>query len=118
MPHSIWLSLCLSLEPVQEDPARFFDYDEKAPLDFRVGSEETVEGVSVQDVSYASAKKGRVPDYLVRPPGRGPFAGIIYMHWGQGDRTEFLSEAFRHGSGRKKAPPFARLVLKPRLPPP
>jgi len=34
-----------------------------------------------------------VPGYLVRPQGEGPFAGIVYMHWGQGDRTEFLSEA-------------------------
>ncbi len=75
------------------DPARFFEYDRGAPLDFRVGSEELVHGVTVQDVSYVSARKGRVPGYLVRPAGEGPFAGIVYMHWGQGDRTEFLSEA-------------------------
>ena len=48
--------------------------------------------MTVQDVSYISARKGRVPGYLVRPAGEGPFAGIVYMHWGQGDRTEFLSE--------------------------
>jgi dienelactone hydrolase len=62
-------------------------------MDFRVSGEETVEGVKVQDVSYLSARKGRVPGYLVHPGGEGPFAGIVYMHWGQGDRTEFLSEA-------------------------
>jgi dienelactone hydrolase len=75
------------------DPARFFEYDRDAPLDFRVSAEEAVEGTIVQDVSYLSARKGRVPAYLVRPAGEGPFAGIVYMHWGQGDRTEFLSEA-------------------------
>jgi dienelactone hydrolase len=75
------------------DPARFFEYDRDVPLDFRVIAEEVVEGATVQDVSYASARKGRVPGYLVRPAGEGPFAGIVYMHWGQGDRTEFLSEA-------------------------
>ena len=75
------------------DPARFFGYDRDAPLDFRVSGEEAVEGAIVQDVSYLSARNGRVPAYLVRPAGDGPFAGIVYMHWGQGDRTEFLSEA-------------------------
>jgi dienelactone hydrolase len=75
------------------DTARFFEYDRAAPLDFRVASEELVDGVTVQDVSYLSARKGRVPGYLVVPGGAGPFAGIVYMHWGQGDRTEFLSEA-------------------------
>ncbi|MGH9389892.1 MAG: dienelactone hydrolase family protein [Vicinamibacteria bacterium] len=85
--------LLLFLMTQSSDPARFFEYDRDAPLDFRVGSEEAVEGVTVQDVSYLSARKGRVPGYLVRPAGEGPFAGIVYMHWGQGDRTEFLSEA-------------------------
>ncbi len=76
------------------DAARVFDYDRAAPVDFRVSSEEVVEGVKVQDVSYLSAKKGRVPGYLIHPvEGDGPFAGVVYMHWGQGDRTEFLSEA-------------------------
>ena len=75
------------------DPARVFAYDREAPLDFRVSSEERVDGVTVQDVSYVSARKGRVPGYLVHPGGEGPFAGIVFMHWGQGDRTEFLSEA-------------------------
>jgi hypothetical protein len=51
-----------------------------------------LESVTVQDVSYLSAGKGRVPGFLVPPGGEGPFAGIVYMHWG-GDRTEFLSEA-------------------------
>ncbi len=88
------LALLLSQTPT--DPARLFDYDREAPVDFRVSSEEMVEGVKVQDVSYLSARKGRVPGYLVHPGGpggEGPFAGIVYMHWGQGDRTEFLSEA-------------------------
>jgi dienelactone hydrolase len=34
-----------------------------------------------------------VPAYLVAPPGKGPFAGIAYMHWGQGNRSEFIAEA-------------------------
>ncbi len=83
----------LALLMAQGEPALLFEYDREAPLDFRVGSEARVDGILVEDVSYLSAKKGRVPGYLVRPQGEGPFAGVVYMHWGQGDRTEFLSEA-------------------------
>ena len=72
-----------------------FDYDAKAPVEFQEHNRETVEGAIVADVSYASPKGGRVPAYLVTPPGRGPFAAVLFMHWGQGDRTEFLAEAVR-----------------------
>jgi predicted esterase len=34
-----------------------------------------------------------VTGYLVTPAGPGPFAGIVFGHWGPGDRTEFLPEA-------------------------
>jgi len=79
--------------PEATDPARFFDYNPRASLEIEVGAKETVEGIEVQAISYASPKGGRVPGYLVTPIGKGPFAGIVFMHWGQGDRTEFLSEA-------------------------
>lgn len=73
--------------------AQLFSYDAKAPLDFRERSAEDVHSVKVLDISYASPKGGRVPAYLVVPPGKGPFAGLVFVHWGQGDRTEFLAEA-------------------------
>lgn len=75
-----------------EQRARLFDYDAKAPLDVQEKSVEEVEGVQVHDLTYASPKGGRVPAFLVTPAGPGPFAGIVLLHWGQGDRTEFLSE--------------------------
>src|ERR1043166_5947893 len=70
-----------------------FSYDEKMPLDFREARVETLSDATVHDVSYASPKGGRVPAYLVIPKGSGPFAAIEFVHWGQGNRTEFLSEA-------------------------
>ena len=73
--------------------AQVFAYDAKAPLDFQEKGAEDVHGIKVRDVSYASPKGGRVPAYLVTPPGKGPFAGLVFVHWGQGDRTEFLAEA-------------------------
>ena len=31
--------------------------------------------------------------YLVVPAVKGPHAGLVFGHWGPGDRTEFLPEA-------------------------
>ena len=76
-----------------ETAARFFDYDAKAPLDFQDKGAEHVSGAQVHDVSYASPKGGRVPAFLVVPAGKGPFPAVIFVHWGQGDRTEFLAES-------------------------
>ncbi len=93
------LSLCLALLAQAPAPtpsasaAQIFGYDAKAPLDFQERAAEMVRGAKVLDVSYASPKGGRVPAYLVVPPGKGPFAALVFVHWGQGDRTEFLAEA-------------------------
>jgi len=73
--------------------AQRFNYDANAALDIVENSRELVAGTTVHDISYASPKGGRVTSYLVVPPGNGPFAAILFVHWGQGDRTEFLSEA-------------------------
>ena len=67
--------------------------DAKAPLEFRDAGAKQVAGIAVHDISYASPKGGRVPAYLLVPPGKGPFPAVIFVHWGQGDRSEFLSEA-------------------------
>ena len=34
-----------------------------------------------------------MPGYLVVPSKKGPCGAIIYMHWGQENKAEFLSEA-------------------------
>ncbi len=77
-----------------------FDYDRSAPLDLQVGDTLAVPGggVTVERVTYASPVEGRVTASVVSPAragaGRGArHAGIVFMHWGQGDRSEFLWEA-------------------------
>ena len=96
--HLSLLTLVLAQAPPAPAQAlAIFDYDAKAPVEFHEQGREIVEGATVADVSFASPKGGRVPAYLVTPPsGRGPFAGIVFMHWGQGDRTEFLAESLRY----------------------
>lgn len=75
------------------DANTVFSYDAAKPLNLKVGNAELVGAVSVSAISYESPKGGRVQGYLVVPPGKGPFAAIVYMHWGQANSSEFLSEA-------------------------
>jgi len=75
-----------------------FDYDPKAPLDVQDVGVDFRGAVGIYDFSYASPKGGRVPAYLVLPPGKGPFAAVIWGHWCWENsefrnRKEFLDEA-------------------------
>jgi dienelactone hydrolase len=70
-----------------------YDYDPKQPLDSKDTLLYERDGVTVYDISYASPRGGRVTAYLVVPAGKGPFAGLVFGHWGAGNRTEFLPEA-------------------------
>jgi dienelactone hydrolase len=89
---SILLAAVIASAPA-EDLAATFAYDAKAPLAVEQAGVESRGGAAVHDLSFASPRGGRVPAYLVVPPGKGPFAGIVYMHWGQGNRSEFVAEA-------------------------
>jgi formylglycine-generating enzyme required for sulfatase activity len=72
---------------------RQFDYDASQPLNVEQVLLHEREGVKVYDVSYVSPKGGRVTAYLVVPTTQGRHAGLLFGHWGAGDRTEFLPEA-------------------------
>ncbi len=73
---------------------RQFDYDAKQPLDAKEKLRYERDGVKVFDLTYASPKGGRVTAYLVAPAAKGgPHAGLVFGHWGPGNRTEFLPEA-------------------------
>ena len=76
------------------DASKIFAYDATEPLNLRIGKSETPEdGVTVSEISCDSPKAGRVPGYLAVPSAKEPFPAIVYMHWGQGNKGEFLSEA-------------------------
>jgi dienelactone hydrolase len=93
---AIWMAVVIAAQAQLNDIQSLkslYDYDSTQPLD----SEEMLlyerDGINVYDISYASPKGGRVTAYLVVPPGNGPFAGLVFGHWGPGNRTEFLPEA-------------------------
>jgi cephalosporin-C deacetylase-like acetyl esterase len=82
-------------EPLPKVVLEWFAYDARQPLDVKVASTWDREGAVVQDLTFASPKGGRVPAYLVMPAKKSDHncAGIVFGHWGGGNRTEFLPEA-------------------------
>ncbi len=74
------------------DPSTFA-YDQQAPLAVEVLTERVQDGAIVRDITYASPRGGKVPAYLILPSQEPPLAGLIFGHWGEGNRTEFVDEA-------------------------
>jgi len=70
-----------------------FEYDQHVPVALTVLSECSRDGAMIQDVSYASPLGGLVSAYLIGSSVSQPRAGLIFGHWGEGDREEFVDEA-------------------------
>jgi dienelactone hydrolase len=71
-----------------------FDYDRSAPLRYEDrGRVNPGYPVRVRDVSYASPGGGRVTAFLVVPPGKGPYPGVLYLHGAGEDRTRLAVPA-------------------------
>lgn len=70
-----------------------FAYDAKAPFELTVLAERVQDGVNVQDVAFKSPLSGKVSAYLIEPAEPQPGAGLIFGHWGEGNRGEFVDEA-------------------------
>jgi dienelactone hydrolase len=98
---ALTFALLMSASPLlaqDADLVRRFDYDTKAPIEFKEIGVERRGDIAIHDISYASPKGGRVPAYLVVPKGKGPFAAVIWGHWywensPMRNRKEFLDEA-------------------------
>ena len=70
-----------------------FTYDAQTPLDMEeLSPPQDRDGVTVYDRAYASPRGGKVTSYLVVPKDGGPFAGVLFFHPGQWDRSCFLDE--------------------------
>ena len=70
-----------------------FSCSRMAPLNKEEAGIEYHSGISVHDISFAGLKGGRIKAYQVVPSGKGPFAGVIFVHPGPGSRSSFLDEA-------------------------
>ncbi len=76
-----------------QNALHLFDYDAKQPLDIQDKVIEQTSDFEIHDLTYASPKGGRVPVFLVVPKGKGPFAAVLFGHYGLGTRSEFIPEA-------------------------
>jgi dienelactone hydrolase len=70
-----------------------FDYDRSQTLNIQDRVIEDTGQLAMHDISYESPKGGRVSAYLVVPKGKGPFAAVLFGHYGLGTRSEFIPEA-------------------------
>jgi dienelactone hydrolase len=76
-----------------QSAVHLFDYDSEQPLGIRDNIIEEFTDGTLHDISYTSPKGGPVGAYLVVPKGKGPFAAVLFGHWGNGTRAEFIPEA-------------------------
>ena len=113
----IWLAVVIDAQAQLGDIQslkRLYNYDPKQPFDYKETLLYEREGITVYDISYASPRGGRVTAYLVMPAGGGPFAGLVFGHWGPGKRTEFIPEAMLYA----EAGATSLLIDYPRVRPP
>jgi cephalosporin-C deacetylase-like acetyl esterase/ketosteroid isomerase-like protein len=96
-----WIAFAIGAQLLTAAPAGgqaagqtdLFAYEREQELDVQTNLAESYPGAKVFDLSYASPKGGRVTAYLVAPEAPGPHAGVLFGHWGGGERSEFLPEA-------------------------
>ncbi len=76
-----------------EDLLSIFDYDRELPLNIEEIGVEYRNGISIHNISYSRLANRKIKAYLVVPSGKGPFAGVIFVHPAPGNRSTFLDEA-------------------------
>lgn len=71
-----------------------FAYDRHEPFDYvDAGVVNHHYPIKIHDVSFASARSGRVHAYLIVPPGKGPFPAVIWAHGSGVTRRDLLLPA-------------------------
>ena len=84
----ILLSACATVPQAGAPPAATpslasliaeFDYDRAAPIDLVAGDVDSVAGVAVRQITFASPRGGRATALLLVPAGGGPFPAVVMM---------------------------------------
>lgn len=93
---SAHLALVLAVCPLlfaQEPKLPDISYDSKQPLVLQQLLVKSFGYANLLDISFDSPRGGRVNAYAVIPNRISHPAGIVWQHWGQGDRSSMLPEA-------------------------
>ena len=70
-----------------------FDYDPHQPLELHDKTVKDYDCGVIHDITFTSPSGGLVSAYQIVPKGKGPFAALVFGHWGNGTRGEFIPEA-------------------------
>ena len=77
--------------------AALFNYDSTIPLGVKEAGAQRVGGATVRDITFNALSGADVKAYVIQPGGKGPFPGVLWVHWlGEPETTnrrEFLKEA-------------------------
>jgi len=86
-------STAAPMERLSSKTVHLFDYDSRQPLDIHDKPLKGFDCGVIHDITYVSPSGGLVSAYQIVPTGKGPFAGVVFGHWGNGTRGEFIPEA-------------------------
>ena len=73
-------------------PAQSFAYDASAPLQLRIGHVQHAGTVTIEDITFASPKGGRIHGELMLPRNKTHRSGVLFVHWLGNPKTTNLSE--------------------------
>lgn len=90
-PLRLTLMLCLPLLRAQQ-PA-LFDYDRSAPFQYQEEIGRTEPAFQVAGAGIQAPRGGKLNMLVVRPRGKGPYAGIVIQHGGGQTMLTYLAEA-------------------------
>jgi dienelactone hydrolase len=80
-------------DPFHTELQRLATYTVKGPPDVKQVRTQKRGDITIIELTYTSPLGGPVPAYLVRPAGKGRFPAVLFHHWGEGTKNEFLDEA-------------------------
>ena len=95
---SLLFTISINAQNNYNELVKLFDYDQTESLDVQITQTDFDPklNVKINDINYVSPVDGRVTALMIEPLKLDPakkYAGIIFLHWGQGDRSEFVWEA-------------------------
>ena len=95
---TVWALLLVAFSAQAQDAYSPFRYDPLTEDQVKIIDTKDEGDTRIINMSYVGADDRLVFAYLIVPQGTGPFGGIIYMHSGFGDRTQFLDARKRRSS--------------------
>lgn len=89
---SLLISSCLYAQ-LPDTLAKRFQYSALSHVNYKVDTSYASGNVKIKKISYLSTDSFIVSAYLIVPQIKGKTPLIVFQHWGEGNKNEFLEEA-------------------------